>query len=115
MLPEVLSNGLCSINPQVDRLCMACEMLLNAEGTPIRSRFFEGVMRSQARLIYEDVAAILDGDAALCERYAEVLPHLHNLYALYRVLHQARAGAGPSTSTPPRPASSSHQKGVSRR
>ena len=94
MLPEVLSNGLCSINPQVDRLCMACEILLNAEGTPIRSRFFEGVMRSQARLIYEDVAAALDGDPALCERYAEVLPHLHNLYALYKVLHQARAARG---------------------
>jgi ribonuclease R len=94
MLPEVLSNGLCSINPQVDRLCMACEILFNAEGTPIRSRFFEGVMRSQARLIYEDVAAALDGDPGLCERYAEVLPHLHNLYALYKVLHQARAARG---------------------
>ena len=94
MLPEVLSNGLCSINPEVDRLCMACELLLNAEGTPIRSRFFEGVMRSQARLIYDDVAAALDGDPQLCERYADVLPQLHNLYALYKVLHQARAARG---------------------
>jgi hypothetical protein len=94
MLPEVLSNGLCSINPQVDRLCMACEILLSADGTPIRSRFFEGVMRSQARLIYDDVAAALDGDPMLCERYADVLPQLHHLHTLFRVLHQARAERG---------------------
>jgi len=94
MLPEVLSNGLCSINPKVDRLCMACELVLNADGTPIRSRFFEGVMRSQARLIYEDVAAMLEGDPDLCERHAEVLPHLHNLYALFKVLQRARAERG---------------------
>jgi len=94
MLPELLSNGLCSINPRVDRLCMACEILFSADGTPIRSRFFEAVMRSQARLIYDDVAAMLDGDADLCERHAEVLPHLHNLHALYKVLHRARAERG---------------------
>ncbi|MBT8420896.1 MAG: ribonuclease R [Gammaproteobacteria bacterium] len=59
MLPETLSNGLCSLNPQVDRLCLACEMLFNKEGTVTRSRFIEGVMRSQARLTYDEVAAIL--------------------------------------------------------
>ena len=94
MLPEVLSNGLCSINPQVDRLCMACEILFSADGTPSRSRFFEAVMRSRARLVYEDVAAALEGDAERCERHADVLPHLHNLYALYQVLRQARSQRG---------------------
>jgi ribonuclease R len=55
MLPEALSNGLCSLNPAVDRLCMVCEMTFNAEGRMIRSRFAEAVMRSHARLTYDTV------------------------------------------------------------
>lgn len=95
MLPEVLSNGLCSLNPQVDRLCMACELYVNQEGQTTRSRFFPAVMRSQARLTYDQVAAMLtDGDPELCARDAELLPHLHELYALYQVLHGARAERG---------------------
>jgi len=90
MLPEVLSNGLCSLNPQVDRLCMACELYINEEGRITRSRFFPAVMRSQARLTYDQVAALLDGDGALCAEYAELLPHLHQLYALYQVLTAGR-------------------------
>ncbi len=95
MLPEVLSNGLCSLNPQVDRLCMACELYVNQEGQTTRSRFFPAVMRSHARLTYDQVAAMLvDGDAELGARYAELLPHLHELYAIYQVLHGARAERG---------------------
>jgi ribonuclease R len=95
MLPEVLSNGLCSLNPQVDRLCMACELYVNREGQVTRSRFFRGVMRSHARLTYDQVAAmIVDGDPTLCERHADLLPHLHDLYGLYRALHEARAERG---------------------
>ncbi len=95
MLPEILSNGLCSINPEVDRLCMTAELLINEEGEVYRSRFFEGVMRSHARLTYNKVAAMLiDGDAALCEEYAGLLPHLHELYQLYKVLHKARKARG---------------------
>ncbi|NCC29790.1 MAG: VacB/RNase II family 3'-5' exoribonuclease, partial [Gammaproteobacteria bacterium] len=57
--------------------------------------FFEGVMRSHARLTYDQVAAmIIDGDADLCEKHADLLPHLHELYALYQTLHQARAERG---------------------
>lgn len=95
MLPEVLSNGLCSINPQVDRLCMACELFVNPEGQVTRSRFFEAVMRSHARLTYDQVAAmILDGDPELCERFSELLPHLHELHALFQALHGARTVRG---------------------
>ena len=59
MLPEVLSNGLCSLNPDVDRLCMVCEMIFNGEGRMIRSRFSNALMRSHARLTYSEAAAIM--------------------------------------------------------
>jgi len=95
MLPEVLSNGLCSINPHVDRLCMVCEMYFDHSGKMYRSRFFEGLMNSHARLTYDQVGAmLLDGDAELCEQFADVLPDLHELYGLYKVLHAARAERG---------------------
>ena len=95
MLPEVLSNGLCSINPDVDRLCMTCELYLNREGQVTRSRFFEAVMRSHARFTYDQVAAMIqEGDPELCGRFSDLLPHLHELHALYRTLHEARAGRG---------------------
>jgi len=95
MLPEVLSNGLCSINPRVDRLCMTCELYVNREGKVTRSRFFEGVMRSHARLTYDQVAALLaDDDGELSERFADILPRLHELYDLFQALHAARAVRG---------------------
>src|SRR5690606_18464291 len=59
MLPEALSNGLCSLNPNVDRLCLCCEMKVDAQGKVTRARFFEGLMRSAARLTYTKVAAYL--------------------------------------------------------
>jgi ribonuclease R len=95
MLPEVLSNGLCSLNPEVDRLCLTCELYVNREGKVTRSRFFEAVMRSAARLTYDQVAAMLsDGEASLCEQHAELLPHLHELHQLFQVLLEARATRG---------------------
>lgn len=95
MLPEVLSNGLCSLNPEVDRLSMVCEMTISADGEVSQYRFSEGLMRSHARLTYDQVAAmVVDGDAALCEQYAHLLPHLHELYQLYQVLAKKRAQRG---------------------
>ncbi len=95
MLPEILSNGLCSIMPHVDRLCMACEMLINREGEIIRSRFFEGVMRSHERLTYTQVAKILlDKDETLRSKLAPLVPHLESLHRLYEVLLQARLRRG---------------------
>jgi len=95
MLPEVLSNGLCSLNPRVDRLCMAAEIYLDREGVMTRSRFYEAVMHSKARLTYNKVAKILvDGDEALRKEYAHVVPHLEDLHALFKVLTKSRRERG---------------------
>lgn len=95
MLPEVLSNGLCSLNPDVDRLCMACEIEVSARGKIEGYRFFEGVMRSHARLTYTKVASMLvDGDATLIREYEAVYPHLQNLYGVYKALLGARTRRG---------------------
>ncbi|RMG31517.1 MAG: ribonuclease R [Gammaproteobacteria bacterium] len=95
MLPEILSNGLCSLNPHVDRLCMVCELLIDRQGEIQRSRFFEGVMRSHARLTYDEVAAmLLDRDPAVREQYRDLLPHLEELHRLYQALRGARERRG---------------------
>lgn len=95
MLPEVLSNGLCSINPDVDRLCMVCDMRISAKGTIKDFKFYEGIMRSHARLTYTKVASMLvDNDASLRKQYASVLPHLETLYQLYDALHRVRLKRG---------------------
>jgi ribonuclease R len=95
MLPEVLSNGLCSINPHVERLCMACEMQIDDSGKILQYRFLDAVMRSHARLTYTKVAAILvDKDATLRREYADVVPHLETLHGLFHILHSARMKRG---------------------
>ncbi len=95
MLPEVLSNGLCSLNPQVDRLCMLCEMTLSEDGDIKRTRFSRAVMRSHARLTYSDVAAmVVDGDETLRNEHATLVPHLDNLHRLYRILLGVRKKRG---------------------
>jgi ribonuclease R len=95
MLPEALSNGLCSINPHVDRLCMVCEANIAPNGEVKSFKFFEGVMNSKARLTYTKVAAMLvDRDAALRAEYAALVPRLEDLYDLYKVLHGARLKRG---------------------
>jgi len=95
MLPEILSNGLCSLNPQVDRLCMACEMDISPTGALKKYRFFPAVMHSHARLTYTKVAAMLvKQDASLREQYRELVPHLETLYALFQVLLAARNKRG---------------------
>ncbi len=91
MLPEALSNGLCSLNPAVDRLCLACQMTISPEGKILRSRFREAVMRSHARLTYETVAEIIvEHNPELREQYRRLVPHLDELYRLFKVLHKAR-------------------------
>jgi ribonuclease R len=95
MLPEALSNGLCSLNPEVDRLCLVCEMTLNAEGRIIRSRFAEAVMRSHARLTYDTVAAIVaDRDPRVRAEYAALVPHLDRLHELYQAMRATREQRG---------------------
>ena len=94
MLPEKLSNGLCSLNPQVDRLCMVCEITLSAKGKITDYQFYEAVMNSHARLTYNKVAKILKKDTALCERYASLVPHLQDLHEMYQALVKARQQRG---------------------
>ncbi|NAX45495.1 ribonuclease R [Photobacterium halotolerans] len=94
MLPEVLSNGLCSLNPQVDRLCMVCEMTISATGKLSGYRHYEAVMNSHARLTYTKVSKMLEGDEELRQRYAPLVPHLEELYSMYKVLKLAREQRG---------------------
>src|SRR5690606_5742443 len=86
MLPEVLSNGLCSLNPQVDRLCMVCEMTISAAGRMSGYKFYEAVMNSHARMTYSKVAAILDGDPKLRQQYDPLVGHIEELNNLYKAL-----------------------------
>ena len=91
MLPEALSNGLCSLNPQVDRLCMVCEMRVSTTGKVTRARFFEAVMCSRARLTYTEVAAFLaNPDALNTEKVRALASPMQHLHAVFKVLFQAR-------------------------
>jgi ribonuclease R len=99
MLPEVLSNGLCSLNPQVDRLCMVCEMTISKTGKLVEHQFYEAVMNSKARLTYTKVWDLLkehaaQGNPELHKRYAEQVPHLKNLHDMYRTLKRTRNQRG---------------------
>ncbi len=93
MLPEVLSNGLCSLNPKVDRLCMVCDMKINADGKVTRSKFYEGLMRSAARLTYSQVNGLLSH-----EPVKGVPKDLHrplkSLHDLYQAMARARRRRG---------------------
>ena len=95
MLPEVLSNDLCSLNPEVDRLCLACELDVGQHGEIVRYRFFPAVMRSRARLTYTEVAAALerrDGEEA--RRLEPLTEQFRDLYDLYHAFASARARRG---------------------
>jgi ribonuclease R len=92
MLPEELSNGLCSLNPEVDRLCMTCELVVDPRGEIKDYRFYPAVMHSQARLTYTTVAAALAGEADAVP--TALLPHLQDLHSLYQVLSKARGRRG---------------------
>ncbi|HZE10018.1 MAG TPA: ribonuclease R, partial [Burkholderiales bacterium] len=95
MLPERLSNGLCSLNPEVERLCMACDMAIGPKGQIGKYRFYPAVMRSRARLTYTAVAAALanpQGEAARALR--GLLPRLQVLDQLFRALLKAREERG---------------------
>lgn len=95
MLPEELSNGLCSINPDVDRLCMVCDMDISKKGKLHEYRFYQAVMRSHARMTYNKVNSIVvERDGELCREYDTIRPHLENLYTLFKLLHVRREERG---------------------
>ncbi len=93
MLPEVLSNGLCSLNPKVDRLCMVCDMKLDANGKVTRSKFYEGLMRSAARLTYGQVNGLLSHEPGDGVPKGLHKP-LKSLHGLYKAMARARRRRG---------------------
>jgi len=95
MLPEKLSNGLCSLNPNVDRLCMVCEMRVSKDGEVSGAKFYEGVMNSKARLIYDDVAEMLaNPKSQQAVVHKALLPHLKALEEVFEALFRARTKRG---------------------
>src|ERR1035437_7479706 len=95
MLPEELSNGLCSLNPKVDRLCMVCDMYISSKGDIGEYRFYPSVMYSNARLTYNQVAEMLaQPDGELAKSNAAIVPHLQHLYELFQKLLKAREKRG---------------------
>jgi ribonuclease R len=95
MLPEKLSNGLCSLNPDVPRLALVCDMSVKSDGAIDTYRFYPAVFRSHARLTYTEVAAMLqDERGETARRRHALLPHVRNLHRLYRLLAKARERRG---------------------
>lgn len=95
MLPEKLSNGLCSLKPKVDRLCLVCEMRISKAGKLTKHEFYPAVMHSHARFTYDQVYEILTAPyTPLHHQYADLLPALYELYHLYKALKQARIEKG---------------------
>jgi ribonuclease R len=95
MLPERLSNGICSLNPEVERLVMVCDMQIGARGDVRAYKFYPGIMQSRARLTYTWVAAALAGELpAKDPQLKRLLPHLSNLENVFRALLGAREKRG---------------------
>ena len=95
MLPEALSNGLCSLNPDVERLCMICDMQIDALGIVSSYKFYPSVMRSEARMTYTKVADMLENpQGELAKEYANIMPHVQNLYSLFKLMLVQREKRG---------------------
>ena len=95
MLPEVISNGLCSLNPNVERLCMACEMNIDSLGELIDYKFYPALMFSHARLTYSQVSEILENKkSSLRNTYGNVIENIEFLYGLYKTLRISRQKRG---------------------
>lgn len=98
MLPEALSNGLCSLNPKVDRLVMVCEMTVSAAGKVSGYKFFEGVIHSHERLTYTKVGQMIaeqgNRNSGIRKQYHHILGPLDTLYNLYQALRRERTKRG---------------------
>lgn len=94
MLPKRLSNGICSLNPNVDRLALSCVMHISPQGEVRDYRIFKSVIRSRERLVYEDINRLLDGDIKLAERYSHIYDELILMKELADILRKRRMAAG---------------------
>lgn len=94
MLPPRLSNGICSLNQDQDRLVLCCEMEIDSGGLVVSHDIFQGVIRSKYRMTYTDVTKILNGDPALMEQYTEIVPMLKDMERLASILKSRRKSEG---------------------
>ena len=95
MIPHRLSNGICSLNPQVDRLTLSCEMIIDANGNVIAHEIFQSVIKTTERMTYKDVYMILEEqDEALIERYEPLVPMFKNMAELSGILRRKRETRG---------------------
>lgn len=95
MLPEILSNGLCSLKPDIERYSLVCELKLDAKGKLKRSSFFKGLIKSDARLTYDEMQSIVvDKDENARKQRGELVTHLDDLFQLYQLLHAERKRSG---------------------
>ena len=114
MFPSELATGICSLNPQVDRLVQSCLMEVDRHGSVVRDEFHDGVINTAARMTYTDVNAILTTRAAeLMSGTATLVPKFQLMGELFHdPERRAASGAGRSTSTCPKPKSSSTMPGA---
>ncbi len=95
MLPKELSNGVCSLNPNEDKLCLSCEMIIDLKGKVVDYSIYESIIRSKYRMNYTDVSNILENDdATLKEKYKEIVPMLRNMEELSNILRNKREQRG---------------------
>ena len=94
MLPEALSNGICSLNPKVDRLTMTAEIEFDHDGRPVKKRFFESVIKSAERMTYTKVKGLIEGDGELSRQYSHILPDIKLMAALAEKLTARRFEQG---------------------
>ncbi|TCT18799.1 RNAse R [Melghiribacillus thermohalophilus] len=95
MIPHRLSNGICSLNPRVNRLTLSCEMEINPKGEVVQHEIFDSVIKTKERMTYKDVNRILvDKDQELQERYADIVPMLEDMEELAAILRQKRMNRG---------------------
>ncbi|WP_252505108.1 ribonuclease R [Sporosarcina sp. Marseille-Q4943] len=95
MLPHKLSNGICSLNPHVDRLTMSCEMTIDGNGKVIDHEIFESVIQSKERMTYTDVYKIIEEkDEELMKKYEHIVPMLNDMAELASILRQKRIDRG---------------------
>ncbi len=94
MLPERLSNGICSLNPNVDRLTFTCEMEINKHGIVVDYKIYESVIHSKARLTYNIAQKIIDGDKEAVKQFPHVVESLKYMYELAQILHRKRYKRG---------------------
>lgn len=94
MLPEALSNGICSLNPNVDRLCMVCQMEIDKEGEILKYKFYPAIMRSHARLTYTEAYKMINEGSVIYEEHKNYINDIKELHNLYKALHKARNRRG---------------------